>query len=174
MPDSLGLAQWVVLAVAAQRIAELIVARRNTARLLARGGVEVGRGHYLPIVLLHAVWLITIFVRTAPGTPVSYWLLGLFIVLQAGRIWVLASLGPYWTTRVITVPDAPLVSRGPYRWCRHPNYVIVALEIAVLPLAFSDRTVAMVFTAANAAMMLIRIPAENQALETRRTSRKAP
>lgn len=169
MPEALGLAQWLVIAVAAQRISELFIARRNTARLLARGGVEIGRGHYLPIVVLHAAWLVAIFLRIPPDATAHYWLIGLFIALQAARFWVLASLGPYWTTRVVTVPNAPLVTRGPYRWCRHPNYLIVALEIAVLPLAFSDWLVAIAFSAGNALLMCVRIPAENRALDVRRS-----
>lgn len=171
--DTLGIAQWIVLAVALQRLAELVLAQRNTARLLASGGVEIGRGHYLPIVLLHAAWLIVVFWHTPVDATVNIWLIGLFCLLQAGRVWVIASLGQYWTTRIITVPGAPLVARGPYRWLRHPNYVIVALELAVLPLAFADWKVALAFTACNAGLMAIRIPAENKALEQRQANTNA-
>lgn len=164
----IGLAQWLVLAVALQRIAELVIARRNTARLLAEGGVEIGRGHYLPIVILHSAWLIVVFIRVPPDAPVSYWLIVVFLLLQLARVWVIASLGRFWTTRIITLPSAPLVKRGPYRWIRHPNYLVVALELATLPLAFSDWIVALAFTAGNGVLMGIRIPAENQALELRR------
>ena len=171
--DGLGIAQWIVLAVALQRLAELVLAQRNTARLLANGGVEIGRGHYLPIVLLHAAWLIVVFLRTPVDATVNIGMIGLFCLLQAGRVWVIASLGQYWTTRIITVPGAPLVIRGPYRWLRHPNYVIVALEIAVLPLAFADWTIALAFSICNAGLMLIRIPAENGALEKRQPNTDA-
>lgn len=167
-PDAWGLAQWIILAVALQRLLELVLAKRNTARLLAEGGVEIGRSHYLPIVLLHTVWLVVIFIRTPAEATANLWLIGLFVLLQAGRVWVIASLGQFWTTRIITLPEAPLVVRGPYRWLRHPNYVIVALELAVLPLAFADWLVALVFTVANAALMALRIPAENRALAARR------
>ena len=164
-----GLAQWIVVAVALQRLLELVLAKRNTARLLTEGGVEIGRGHYLPIVLLHSGWLVVLFVRTPADVAVNLWLIIFFMLLQAGRVWVIASLGRYWTTRIITVQDAPLIDRGPYRWLNHPNYVIVALELAVLPLAFGDWLVALAFTVANGALMYMRIPAENRALESRRS-----
>ncbi len=163
-----GLAQWIVVAVALQRLLELVLAKRNTARLLAEGGVEIGRGHYLPIVLLHSGWLVVLFVRTPADAAVNLWLIVFFVLLQVGRVWVIASLGRYWTTRIITVQDAPLINRGPYRWLNHPNYVIVALELSVLPLAFGDWLVALAFTVANGALMYMRIPAENRALESRR------
>jgi len=162
-----GLAQWIVVAVALQRLLELVLAKRNTARLLAEGGVEIGRGHYLPIVLLHSGWLVVLFVRTPADAAVNLCLIVFFVLLQAGRVWVIASLGRYWTTRIITVQDAPLIDRGPYRWLNHPNYVIVALELAVLPLAFGDWLIALAFTVANGALMYMRIPAENRALESR-------
>ena len=162
-----GLTQWIVVAVALQRLLELVLAKRNTARLLAEGGVEIGRGHYPPIVLLHSGWLVVLFVRTPADAAVNLWLIVFFVLLQAGRVWVIASLGRYWTTRIITVQDAPLIDRGPYRWLNHPNYVIVALELAVLPLAFGDWLVALAFTVANGALMYMRIPAENRALESR-------
>lgn len=163
-----GLAQWLILAVGLQRLAELVIAQRNTNRLLAAGGQEVGRGHYFWIVGLHTAWLIALFIVIPPEASGNLALLGAFLLLQLARIWVITSLGRYWTTRIITLPAAPLVARGPYRWMRHPNYVIVALEIAFLPLAFGDWVLALVFSAANAAMMCIRIPAENRALNARR------
>jgi methyltransferase len=164
----LGLAQWLVLAVAAQRLVELAIARRNTARLLDAGGVEASRGHYPFIVILHGAWLIAVFALTPYEAPANIWLIGCFLLLQAGRIWVIASLGKFWTTRIITLPDTPLVRRGPYRWLRHPNYLIVALEIALLPLAFGEWSIAMVFSIGNAALMYFRIPAENRVLAPRR------
>lgn len=164
---ALGWPQWIVLAVAAQRLVELAVARRNTGRLLARGGVEHGRGHYPLLVALHAGWLVAIFVLTPPTTAVSWPLVGLFLVLQALRLWVIAALGPYWTTRVITVPGAPLVHRGPYRWMRHPNYAVVVAEIAVLPLAFGQWPIAVVASILNALVLGVRIRVEEAALAGR-------
>jgi len=164
----LGLAQWLIIAVALQRLVELLLARRNTKNLLAAGGLEIGAGHYKLIVALHGGWLVTIFATVPPGAAVNWWLVGAFLVLQAGRIWVIASLGRYWTTRIITVPGAPLVRRGPYRWLRHPNYTIVAGEIALLPLAFGAWQIALGFSIANLAVIAWRIRVEDRALESRR------
>lgn len=157
----------VVALVALQRLAELVYARRNEAGLRARGGVEVGARHYPFFVLLHGSWLLALAVLVDPAATVNWPLLGLYLVLQAGRIWVVASLGPYWTTRIITVPDAPLVRTGPYRWFRHPNYLVVVAEIAVLPLAFGAWRIAIVFSALNAALLWHRIRVETAALAAR-------
>lgn len=159
-------ARLVVLLVAAQRLAELVLARRNTARLLAEGGVEHGAGHYPLIVALHAGWLLALLLR-APGPVDAVWLAA-FLVLQAGRVWVLASLGRYWTTRIVTLPATPLVRRGPYRWLRHPNYLVVALEIPALALALGLPWEAAGFGLANAALLGWRIRVEEGALAGRR------
>ena len=165
-----GLAQWLVLAVALQRLGELALARRNSKNLLAAGGVESGAGHYWLIVGLHGGWLAAIFATIPPDAAVNWWLASTFALLQIGRIWVLASLGRYWTTRIITVPGAALVRRGPYRWIRHPNYVIVAGEIALLPLAFGAWRIALGFSIANMALIAWRIRIENRALDSRRAA----
>ena len=110
----------------------------------------------------------TILATVPPEAPASVPLLVLFALLQVFRAWVLLSLGKYWTTRVITVPGVPLVRRGPYRFLRHPNYVVVAAEIAVLPLAFGAWAVAVVFSALNGALLAWRISVEDQALGPRR------
>lgn len=164
----MGLAQWIVLLVAIQRLGELALARRNTARLLARGGQEVGAGHYPLIVVLHTGWLIAIFLAVPADTAPAWPWLALFLVLQTGRLWVIASIGQFWTTRIVTVSDMPLVRRGPYRWFRHPNYLIVVGEIALLPLAFGAWTIAAAFSVANLALLAWRIRVEDQALEPRR------
>jgi methyltransferase len=156
---------WPVLGfVALQRLAELAYARRNTTRLLAAGGVESGRSHYPLLVILHAAWWLALAVLIPPDRPANLWLIGLFVVLQILRLWILVSLGERWTTRVITLPGAPLVRRGPYRWLRHPNYLVVAGEIAVLPLAFVAWEIALVFSLLNAALLAHRIRVENRAL----------
>ena len=157
----------IVALVAAERIAELIRARRNTRALLARGGVEVGAGHYPLLVLLHGAWLLSlVYFVPADRTPSWGWL-GVFVLLQGLRLWVLASLGPYWTTRIITLPGAPLVRSGPYRFLRHPNYVVVVAEIAVLPLVFGAWRLALLFSALNLALLAWRIRVEQQALAPR-------
>ena len=163
------LAIYIILfLVAVQRLAEIAYAERNTRALLARGAVEVGRAHYPLIVLLHAAWLTAIVLLLPPDATIHWWALGLFIVLQLARVWVIATLGPYWTTRIITLDGAPLVRKGPYRFVRHPNYLVVAGEIAVLPLAFGETGVAIVFTILNACMLAWRIRQEDRALALRR------
>lgn len=158
---------WVLAFVVLQRLAELAWAAHNTRRLLARGGREVGARHYPLFVLLHASWLVAIAL-TIPADTVRHWpLLGLFALLQLGRIWVIATLGSYWTTRIITLDDAPLVRRGPFRFLRHPNYWVVAGEIAVLPLAFGAWPVAVVWSLLNALLLRHRIRIEDSTLQAR-------
>jgi methyltransferase len=160
---------WVILGfVALQRLAELPYAERNTRALMARGAVEIGREHYPWLVILHTAWLIAIFLDI-PSPPMIYALpLTLYIMLQILRVWTLVSLGPYWTTRIITLPGVPLVKRGPYKFMRHPNYAIVVGEIAVLPLVFGEWMVAIIFSILNAAILYIRIREEERALASRR------
>jgi methyltransferase len=158
----------VVALVAAQRLGELVHAARNTRALLRRGAVESGRGHYPLFVLLHAAWLAALLLFVPADAPPSLPLLAVFVMLQGLRLWVVLSLGPWWTTRVVSLPGAPLVRRGPYRWLRHPNYVVVAAEIAVLPLAFGAWRLALVFSLLNAALLAWRIAVEEKALAGRR------
>jgi methyltransferase len=162
------IAAGVVALVALARLVELWCARRNTRALLDAGGIEVGGSHYPLIVALHAAWLIAIVATVPPDAGVSVPLLVLFAILQGLRAWVLLSLGRYWTTRVITLPGAPLVRRGPYRFLRHPNYLVVAGEIAVLPLAFGAWGVAIAFSALNGALLAWRISVEDRVLAPRR------
>jgi methyltransferase len=163
----------IMALVVLQRLIEIVYAERNTRALLARGAVEVGRAHYPLIVLLHASWLAAI-VFFLPENATIHWLpLVLFILLQLCRVWVIATLGPYWTTRIITLPGAPLVRAGPYRFVRHPNYLVVAGEIAMLPLAFGELDVAIGFTILNAAMLAWRIRQEDAALAVRRAEGSA-
>ena len=158
-------AALVLALVTLQRLGELVLARRNTARLLAEGAHEVGASHYPLIVALHGAWLAGLWYVVVSRGPVIDWgWLALFIVLQLGRVWVIASLGPRWTTRIIVLPGAPLVTRGPYRFVSHPNYWVVAGEIAALPLAFGLPWYALVFSVLNAGVMWIRIRAETAAL----------
>jgi len=160
---------WIVLAaVTAQRLGELWLANRNTRRLLAEGAVEIGAGHYPLFVLLHAGWLAAIALATPATTIPAPWLLAAYGVLQLGRLWVIATLGRFWTTRIITLPGAPLVRRGPYRFVRHPNYLVASLEIAVLPLAFGQVLIALVWSVANALLVAWRIRVEDRALDDRR------
>jgi methyltransferase len=161
-------AYTILALVALQRIAELVLASRNTEALLRRGAVEIGKDHYPLLVLFHATWLVAIAVWL-PQPPLIHFLpLACFVVLQIARVWVIASLGPYWTTRIISLPDAPLVKRGPYRFIRHPNYVVVALEVFTLPLVFGEVSVALICASINLGLLFWRIRSEETALRARR------
>lgn len=159
----------IVTLVAAERASELVHATRNTRALLARGGVEVGAGHYPLLVLLHGAWLAALLLLVPADTPPSWAWLGAFALLQVLRLWIILSLGSFWTTRVITLPGAPLVRRGPYRFLRHPNYVLVAAEVAVLPLVFGAWRIAALFSVLNLALLAWRIRIEERALAPRAT-----
>lgn len=151
-----------------QRLAELWLANRNTARLMAEGAIEHGKEHYFLFVALHTGWLVAMVLLAPADPPFLPALFVAFVLLQLGRVWVIASLGRYWTTRIIEVPDAPLVSKGPYRFVKHPNYLVVIGEIAVVPMLAGLWEVAVVFSVLNAALLWIRIRVENQSLETRK------
>jgi methyltransferase len=146
------------------RLGELWLARRNTRALMARGAVELAPGHYPAIVALHTAWLAALWVLGA-GHPVQPLWLVVFLLLQGARIWVLGTLGARWTTRIIVVPGEKLVSRGPFRYVDHPNYLVVIGEIAVLPLCLGLPWVALVFSLLNAAVLTVRIRAENAGLK---------
>ncbi|HSS87317.1 MAG TPA: isoprenylcysteine carboxylmethyltransferase family protein [Reyranella sp.] len=152
--------------VTLQRLGELILSKRNTDRLRAQGAHEVAPGHYPLIVALHAAWLAGLWYLVLSGfaDAVSWTWLGVFVILQALRVWVIATLGPRWTTRIIVLPGAPLVASGPYRFVSHPNYCVVAAEILVLPLVFGLLWYAVVFSMLNAVALWIRIRAEAAAL----------
>jgi methyltransferase len=159
----MGEGAWLVAFLTAQRLIELCFAQLNTRRLRGMGGIEFGSAHYPLIVILHATWIVGLFIVGHDRAIDPFWL-AVFIVLQIGRLWVIASLGRRWTTRVIVLPGVMPVARGPYRWLRHPNYLIVALEIAVVPLALGLPIFALIFSAANAALLAYRIRIENEAL----------
>ena len=154
--------------VVLQRLAELVLAARNTSRLRAAGAFELDARGYPAFVLLHGGWLVSLALLVPATAPPSWPLLAVYAVLQLGRVWILASLGRRWTTRIIVLPGAPLVRRGPYRFVRHPNYLIVAAEIVVLPLAFGAVAIAIVFSLANLALVARRIAIEERALAPRR------
>jgi methyltransferase len=158
----------IIALVVVQRLVEIVYAERNTRALLARGAVEIGRSNYPLIVLLHAAWLASSILLLPPDAKVQWLALTLFILLQLARVWVIVTLGPYWTTRIITLAGAPLVRSGPYRFVRHPNYLVVAGEIAMLPLAFGEYRIAAIFSVLNAAVLAWRIRQEDSALAVRR------
>ena len=149
--------------VTLERLFELWLARRNTRRLLGQGAREHAPGHYPLIVAVHVLWLAALW-WLAPTRPVDGFWLGMFVLLELGRLWVLTTLGKRWTTRIIVLPETPLVREGPYRFVNHPNYWVVIGEIAVLPLVFGLVLVALIFTLLNGAALAIRIREENRAL----------
>jgi len=159
----------LIVAVGLERLAELVVSQRHLRWAKSRGGVEAGRGHYPPMVILHTgllvgcivevVWLDRAFVPTLGWT-----MLAVVLASQALRWWCIAALGRQWNTRVVVVPGLPLVETGPYRWLRHPNYVAVVAEGVALPLVHSAWLTAIAFTVLNAVVLTVRIRTENRAL----------
>jgi methyltransferase len=159
----LSFAAIILALVTLQRAGELVVARRNTRRLMARGATEIALGHYPLVVAVHAAWLISLWLF-GYHQHVNDLALAAYLVLQGLRCWVFWTLGERWTTRIIVPPGEPLISAGPYRFLSHPNYVVVAGEIAVLPLTLHLPWIAVLFTILNAVVLTIRIRAEDRAL----------
>jgi methyltransferase len=162
------IAYAILALVAAQRLAELAYAQHNTRALLAKGAVEIGREHYPLFILLHAAWLIAIALALPKPATVHWIPLCGYIALEILRVWTMLTLGRYWTTRIITLADAPLVRRGPYRLVRHPNYIVVIGEIALLPLVFGEVWVAATFSVLNTVLLFWRVRQEELALAPRR------
>jgi methyltransferase len=156
-------ASIILVLVTLQRLGELVLARHNTQKLLARGAVEIGAAHYPLIVAVHAGWLAALWML-GRDQEVDLLALAAFIVMQGLRIWILATLGSRWTTRILVLPGEPLITSGPYRYLAHPNYAVVIAEIALLPLALHLPLAALAFTALNAAVIAIRIRSETRAL----------
>jgi methyltransferase len=153
----------ILVAVTLQRAAELVLARANTRQLLARGAREMAPGHYPFVVLLHAAWLGALWIcgRDQPIEPIAACGYGL---LQLVRAWVILTLGRRWTTRIIVIPGEAPVTTGPYRFMSHPNYLVVAAELALLPLALGLPRLAFTFSLLNGLVLAVRIRAESRAL----------
>jgi methyltransferase len=158
----------VLAYVIIQRLAELAYARANTRRLLAEGGKEHAAGHYPLFILLHSGWLIAIALFAKPGAQPDLWLLAAFIASQAFRFWTLASIGRWWTTRIISAPSFPRVRKGPYRFIPHPNYTVVVVEIALVPWLLGATVLVLPFTIANALLLAWRIRIEAEVLLERK------
>jgi methyltransferase len=157
----------LILAVSVERLAELAVSKRNLAWSMARGGREYGFAHYPALVALHAGLLVGCVVEAPhrPFVPALGWTMLILVLLsQALRWWCIVTLGPRWNTRVIVVPGLPLVTAGPYRWFKHPNYVAVVVEGIAIPLVHTAWITALTFTVLNAALLTVRIRCENAAL----------
>jgi methyltransferase len=157
--------------LAAERGAELVVSTRHARRVLARGGVEAGRGHYPAMVAFHALFLVACALEAVlhpePPPPVALAAVGGVLAAQALRWWAVATLGERWSTRIVVLPGAEPVTGGPYRYLRHPNYLAVALEMACVPLAYGSWRTALAFSAGNAWLLAVRIRAEERALGPR-------
>lgn len=161
------LVTWLLIYIMAQRLAELVYAGRNTRRLLSEGGTEFGADHYHWFILLHGAWLAVIILLVDPLRALDPVLLALFVGTQVLRLWTLVSIGRWWTTRIISAPHFDRVRRGPYKYMRHPNYLVVVLEIAIVPLLMGLPWAALIFTLLNAALLRHRITVENEVLATR-------
>ena len=158
----------IIALVALLRLAELLLSAHNTHLLKAQGGIEIGAGHYPLFVILHSSWLFAILLATPANAAVNLWILFAFAILQLGRVWVILTLGRFWTTRIITIPGVPLIKKGPYRFFSHPNYIVVIGEIALLPLVFGNWQVAIIWSVLNAMLLVWRIHVEETALAQRR------
>ena len=168
---SRGLYLGLILLVVFQRLTELRLAKRNERLARAAGAVEVGAGHYPWMVTLHTLFLIAcvfeVFLLERPFAPRAAGAMLLLLAVATGlRYWTITTLGERWTTRILVRPGAPLVTGGPFRWLRHPNYLAVVIEIAALPLVHGAWLTAVVFSLANAALLSVRIRAEEAALES--------
>jgi methyltransferase len=157
------MASIILAFVTLQRLGELVLSRRNTKRLLARGALEIGANHYPLVVSVHTAWLIALWIW-GHDQDINPAALAAYLALQGLRLWILATLGPRWTTRIIVLPGAPLVESGPYQYLSHPNYAVVVGEIALLPLALHLPWLAVIFTVLNLAVLAIRIYVETRAL----------
>jgi methyltransferase len=157
----------LIVVIALERVAELVISRRNLAWAMSRSGREHGAGHYPLMVLLHAGLLVGCLVEATHRAfiPALGWpMLAMVVLAQAIRWWCIAVLGPRWNTRIVVVPGLPLIDDGPYRWLRHPNYVAVVLEGIALPLVHTGWLTAVIFTVANAGLLRVRISSENAAM----------
>lgn len=169
MSIELGAPQIAALLILIQRGAEEIHSARNTRALLARGAREEGASYYPVVAVAHLSWIASLFFLIPPDAQPIWPLIGIYVALQAVRYWVIATLGPYWTHRIITIDAAPVVSSGAYRFVKHPNYAITVAETLLLPMAFSAVALALIMAAVWIAVLNYKIRLEEAALATRRT-----
>jgi Uncharacterized protein conserved in bacteria len=155
-----------ILFVILLRIGEMVLSRRNEVWLLQHGAIETGQRHYPAIIAMHMLFFVSLIVEYSTKQTVSFnvFLLVLFFILQAGKIWIVFSLGRFWNTKIYRIPDAPLIKKGPYRYFKHPNYMIVVIEIAVIPLMFQLVYTAIAFFLLNAIVLTVRIYEENKVI----------
>ncbi|MFD0827855.1 isoprenylcysteine carboxyl methyltransferase family protein [Neobacillus sp. M.A.Huq-85] len=159
---------WCLLIV--QRVVELLIARKNEKWMIGQGAIEYGQEHYRLMVWMHLLFFLIFFSeKILLNREMSFawhWLFFVFIFAQLVRVWALFSLGKYWNTKIIVLPNANVIRKGPYRWIKHPNYLVVSLELLVIPLLFNAYFTAAIFTILNIVMLSIRIPIEERALKS--------
>lgn len=165
---SFGAPQIAAILLLVQRGLEELHSERNTRRLITEGGREAGRDYYPVVAITHLAWIAAIFLLIPPTAPILWSLLALYLLLQVARYWIIASLGRYWTHRIITLDKAPIVRSGPYRFVRHPNYTVTIAETFLLPLVFADAAVAAIFGCVWSAVLYYKILLEDAALKKRR------
>jgi methyltransferase len=166
--QSFGAPQIAALLVLVQRGLEEVYSERNTRALLAQGGREAGRDYYPVVAITHLAWIAALFLLISPSAPILWPLLGLYLLLQGARYWIIFALGRYWTHRIITLDKAPIVRTGPYRFVRHPNYAVTIAETFLLPLVFADAAVAVIFGCVWSAVIYYKVLLEDAALAERR------
>jgi methyltransferase len=166
--QSFAAPQIAALLVLVQRGLEEVYSERNTRALIAEGGREAGRDYYPVVAITHLAWIAALFLLISPSAPILWPLLALYLLLQVARYWIIATLGRYWTHRIITLDKAPIVRRGPYRFVRHPNYAVTIVETFLLPLVFADAAVAVIFGCVWSAVIYYKVLLEDAALAERR------
>lgn len=170
MEPSFGAPQIAAILLLAQRGLEELYSERNTRRLIAEGASEAGRDYYPVVAITHLGWIAAIFLLLPASSPILWPLLALYLLMQVARYWIIYTLGPYWTHRIITLDKAPIVRAGPYRFVRHPNYAVTIGETFLLPLVFADASVAVIFGCIWSAVLYYKILLEDQALAERRSA----
>lgn len=168
---------WIILLfIIAQRISELIIAKRNERWMKARGGIETGEKHYIWFVLLHSLFFAAVIVeawlRDGGDAGLNFFLFFIFVITQIARIWCIIALGKFWNTKIIVLPDYPLIKKGPYKYVKHPNYIIVGIELFIIPLLFGAFITAIIFPVLHILLLTIRIPSEERALAAMNFSKK--
>lgn len=160
---------WIILIfIICQRLIELLIAKSNEQWMKKRGGVEVGEDHHKWFVIVHILFFISIisesFIINKQTVHINYMLLFIFIITQVARFWCIYSLGRFWNTKIIVLPGTSLIQKGPYKYIKHPNYIIVGIELIVIPLLFGAYLTAVIFPILHILLLRIRIPIENKAL----------
>ncbi len=171
--DLIGAPQLAALLVLGQRGLEELYSARNTRRLMASGATEMGSTYYPVVAATHLAWIAGLFFLIPPAAPIAWPLIAYYVALQIVRYWVIASLGPFWTHRIITLPGAPIARSGPYRYLSHPNYAVTIIETFVLPLAFGALALASIMTALWWVVLSVKIKLEDEALADRHLSQRS-